>query len=417
MRHDLDAALDQCLTWLRTGMDIESCLGRYPEYAAELRPLLELAVDLARVRVPASAVGVRAAGQRRMVAILAQKQQRLARVHPAARFARQMLWSLVPGRPGSLRSAWQLAAVMLTILFLASGWMTVAASADSLPGDVLYPVKLASQRAQLALTLDPAKHRMMADHLETQRRLDVQAVLKGRRQVAVEFRGVLQQIEENLWVVSDLPVGLQETTIVGQPSLGTVVHVRAVLPGNGELVAKWLKVVSTPTPDPTETGQPTTTPAPSRTPRPVETQKPTRALESTVTMRTTGIPTRSDTPDPSETPEQSGMPDPDKTREHRTPDPTETPEADETRESDGTPDPTETPEPDETHEREGTPGPTKTPEPDETREHEETPDPTETPEPDDAHEHEGTPDPTETPEPDDKAEEDHTPDPTGEADD
>ncbi len=151
MRHDLDVALDQCLAWMREGMDLRTCLDRYPEYAAELRPLLEVAVDVVRVRVPASPFEARAAGQQRMLAAMAQKQERRARAHPVVLFLRQTFWSMLPGRPGSLRPAWQLAAVMLTVVLLASGWLTVATSAGSLPGDALYPVKLASQRAQLAL--------------------------------------------------------------------------------------------------------------------------------------------------------------------------------------------------------------------------------------------------------------------------
>ena len=41
MKYDLDTALDQCLVDLRGGMDVESCLEQYPEYAHELRPLLQ----------------------------------------------------------------------------------------------------------------------------------------------------------------------------------------------------------------------------------------------------------------------------------------------------------------------------------------------------------------------------------------
>ncbi|MFC2023804.1 hypothetical protein ACFLT5_03615 [Chloroflexota bacterium] len=139
-------------------MDIEICLNRYPEYAADLRPLLGVATGLARVRVPASA--------------------------------------------------------------------------DSLPGDLLDPVKRVSQRAQLALMFNPARRRPMSDHFETQQRVDVQTALGGRRQAAVELRGVSQHREETLWIVGGLPVARLETTVeLGRPYLGAMVSVEAYLPG------------------------------------------------------------------------------------------------------------------------------------------------------------------------------------------
>ena len=105
MKHDLSAALDQCLEWAREGREIESCLARYPEHVDALGPLLEVATELARVHVSAPQVTARVTGQRRMLASLAQKQERQARVHPVFRFARRLLWTVAPGRPGSLSVA------------------------------------------------------------------------------------------------------------------------------------------------------------------------------------------------------------------------------------------------------------------------------------------------------------------------
>lgn len=441
MRHDLDAALDQCLTWMREGMDLKSCLDRFPEHAVQLRPLLEVAVDVVRVRVPASPLEARAAGQQRMLAAIAKKQERRAQAIPAVLFLKQVFWSILPGRPGSLRPAWQLAAVVLTVLLFASGWLTVSASASSLPGDALYFVKLASQRAQLALMFNPARQQLMADQFETQRRLDVQAVLKGQRQVVVEFQGVLQQFDSSLWVVGGLQVAVQETTTIsGKPNLGARVQVQAALPGDGRLVATGLRVESTAGPESSDDGQPTATQGATDTPEPTETPKPTATPESTATLEATGTPTPSETPEtvetlepdetaePEETTEPEESPEPDDTAEHEeesdetgTPDPDDSDEVDEGDEfdegdeGDETPDPTDTSDSDHSDTRRPTPRPTntETPEPDDPDEHDGTPDPTEMPDLDDPDEHDGTLASTATPDPDSPDEHDGTPDPTG----
>jgi hypothetical protein len=427
MRHDLDAALDQCLTWLGEGKDLKSCLDRYPEYAVELRPLLEVALDVARVRVPAASLEARAAGQRRMLAAMAQRQERWARAIPAVLFLKQTFGSILPGRPGSLRPAWQLAAVIFTVLLFAGGWLTVSASAGSLPGDALYPVKLASQKAQLALVFNPDRQRLLADQFETQKRQDVQAVLEGRRQVAVEFEGVLQQFDSALWVVGGLQVAVQQTTTIsGKPDLGAKVHVQATLPGNGEVVATGLEVVSPGLPESTDAGEATATPGatdtaePSATPEPSPTPEASATREATRTTAPTETPEAVQTPDPDGTAEHEGTEDlgqtsePDDTPEPEgPPDETSTPVPDEPDEDDGTPDRTDTPDSDDEGERRQTPRPTETPDPDDSDDHDGTPGPTG--EPDDSDEHNGTPDPTG--EPDDSDEHNGTPDPTGEPDD
>jgi len=47
----LDEALDRCLTRLGEGSaDVDQCLAEYPEWASELRPLLEAAMEAVRDR-------------------------------------------------------------------------------------------------------------------------------------------------------------------------------------------------------------------------------------------------------------------------------------------------------------------------------------------------------------------------------
>lgn len=404
MRHELSAALDQCLTWLRGGMDVESCLERYPEYAEELRQLLMVAVEVGRVIVPAVPAVARNVGERRMLAAHSLKMEREAQAPLFVRYVKRLLWAMMPGRPGSLRPAWHAALTALLVLLIGISGMTVAASAGSLPGDSLYSVKLAGQRLQLALTHNPVKHRLLADRFDTQRRLDVQAVLKGGRRATVEFQGVLQRMEESLWFVGGLPVRLQEgTTIVGLPYLGAMVQVRATVPGDGQLIALWVRIEPETTPWLTRTPEPTHTSPPATTPTQVETPTPANTAEPAQTPGESEAPASSDPQVRTETPTTS-TPEPTETLQLRdTPEPTGTPEPFETPDDDDTPDPTEPPEPTDTLEPVGTPGREATPEPTETTGPGETPEHRETPEGEDE------PEEGETPEGDDEPQGEETP--------
>jgi hypothetical protein len=245
----------------------------------------------------------------------------------------------------------------------------VAASASSLPGDALYPVKLASQRVQVALTLSQAKKQLVVERFAAEKRHDVAAALLQGRRLTVDFQGVLQDREGDRWIVGGLPVLVQNTTqLLGEPYVGAAVQVRGRMPGNGELVALRLSVEdepgpsSTPSPtsypSPTATVEPTRTPSPTATPRPTET---TGAVEATTTpsptptTTATGTPEATPTSQPTETPAPAG-----------TPEPTETLEPEESPESPAWIAPTGSPEP--------TPVPSDTPEPGETPEPTEEPD-------------------------------------------
>ncbi len=77
MKHDVDIVLDECLTLLQSGQaTLDECLARYPDLAADLRPLLEMAIEVRRVPLPASSPAAFAAGKYRMLQALAEKKRR-----------------------------------------------------------------------------------------------------------------------------------------------------------------------------------------------------------------------------------------------------------------------------------------------------------------------------------------------------
>lgn len=125
--------LDRCLDAARTGGDPEAILREHPECADEVRPLLAIAADLGTLPEPEVST-------ERMVAGLARA---IAQPAEAPR-ARRRIWRRVAS----------IAAVAMLAVSLV-GWGTVSASADSVPGDVLYPIKRLGERVRYALTVNP----------------------------------------------------------------------------------------------------------------------------------------------------------------------------------------------------------------------------------------------------------------------
>jgi hypothetical protein len=79
MRQNLSETLDQSLALLETGQaTLAECLDRYPEYADDLLPLLETALEVRRLPKPTASPAALAAGRHRMLEALAEKEHRQA---------------------------------------------------------------------------------------------------------------------------------------------------------------------------------------------------------------------------------------------------------------------------------------------------------------------------------------------------
>ena len=379
MRPEIDAALDECLEDLRRGLELERCLDRYPEYAAELRPLLQTVMRMGRVLTPPAMEEARAAGRERMLAALARREGR-------AGFWRRPGSALAFPRPTGLAPAWRLAALAL-VLLLVGGVLAGAASAASVatPGQALYPLKEAARQVRLSLTLDPASRELLEGEVAEARRRDVAAALQAGRRARVAFQGTLEAAEGRQWSIGGLPVTLDpETVIQGPAQVGALVRVQGRLPGDGRLLAGRIEVempAGPPTPTPTATmtvtGAPTreATPtlAPSQTPTPTPTVTPMPAVTATPTSSPTATPTSTTTPtagvtptappqapaEPEQTVEPGGSPQPPATRVFPTGRPTGEPE--ETEEPEDEDDAEETRAPETEHNPTRAPGDTAAP--------------------------------------------------------
>ncbi len=131
----IEELLDRCIEAARAGGDPEELLRQHPDIADDVRPLLALATELGELPEPAVSV----AGAMRMLTHLSLESPAASPARPKIRLFSQA----VLGRA---------AAVFLCISLL--GWGTVAASSDALPGSVLYPVKLLTERVHFFLTIN-----------------------------------------------------------------------------------------------------------------------------------------------------------------------------------------------------------------------------------------------------------------------
>ena len=133
---DVEDILEDCLNRLFAGAGIKDCLKEYPEYASELEPLLETGVLL---RQKTSALlpppGLKASVCSRSPRPLPVREER-------AGWTRFLGW----------QRRWATAAVSIAVIFLAGAGM-IAAAGDTLPGDFLYPVKLAGEKGSLLMSL------------------------------------------------------------------------------------------------------------------------------------------------------------------------------------------------------------------------------------------------------------------------
>jgi len=136
MSKGFEKILDECLERLTQGESIEECLAHYPEQAAELEPLLRIAIAAKEASSLEPRPELKAAARHRFQAAISDIERKRERRGVALRW----------------RWRWALAITAVLLLILVAGGTTVAASSDSLPGETLYPVKTTVEKVRLWFT-------------------------------------------------------------------------------------------------------------------------------------------------------------------------------------------------------------------------------------------------------------------------
>jgi hypothetical protein len=275
MDAQLEIKLIECLDALAQGESVERILARYPQDAAQLRPLLETAAGLPTLRMEPSEA-----------AMMQSRQKFMAQADLLRRTTPRKSMGFLP------RFATGFIAAAVVAVALSTG--AVAASGSALPGDPLYGLKRTVENAQLNFSGSTAARESLADQFAQRRRDEVNQLLSAGRPGEVEFTGPIEAMQPAVWIVSNVVVQIDANTqIDGTPQINRLAEVRGVtgptglraaaisIESSGEPGATSTPEVTdmpkaTETPEPTETGEPetTSTPQPTGTPRPTVTVQP-----------------------------------------------------------------------------------------------------------------------------------------------
>ena len=220
-QHNLDETLNICLDLIQQGESIEDCLSRFPHVSDELRPIIELASQMQTIEFVPPSIPAYREGRNRLQAAVHTKQQKETKRSKLAlpKFATFIptdeikLWieDFVELSGISSRSVMRTALTSLILVF--SLFFSVNASADSLPGDLLYPIKTLSQQARIILT-SPANKAAVIDQLSAKRAEELETVLaEGNREAKVTLNGIVTRIDDNTILVDGLEISVTSETV------------------------------------------------------------------------------------------------------------------------------------------------------------------------------------------------------------
>jgi Domain of unknown function (DUF5666)/Domain of unknown function (DUF5667) len=222
-------ALEVCLSALHTGVPVSQCQTIYPDLSEELTPV----IDAVQAASSLSISDVPPVAQRQSRSKLWEQAARLERQH-ARKFWTSR--SLSPVR---------LIIVMAVLLAAVSMNGLALASAQSLPGDVLYPVKRVAE--QVTMQLVPAPQiRHQAEMAYIQRRInEVRQLIRSRRVEPVSFEGTLMQQLADAWIVDGVAVLVDSGThFSGEVSPGALVEIEGTIQPDGHVRAEEVHVRS-----------------------------------------------------------------------------------------------------------------------------------------------------------------------------
>jgi len=187
-----EEALESSLQELARNGDIESCLQRHPGHAEQLRPLLETADTIRdHYRVVPQAPGGLAAGRERFLAVAAQERARA--VSQASDTGKRVR---IGGRSMGFSFARLLPMLLVALLGAAIlGGGVVWAASGSLPGELLYPVKLTTEDVRLALASTPQGQVDLALDFVEARAQEIEALAQAGGQMP---DGTVARLEQHI---------------------------------------------------------------------------------------------------------------------------------------------------------------------------------------------------------------------------
>lgn len=221
--------LETSLQDVENGTDLETILARHPDFAEELRPILQATLNAKRMAVPAPSSDV----VRRNRAKLLQHAAHLRKVQPAAG---------TRGFPVFQRLA---LALGLMLLFFMSGTSLVRAASSALPGDSLYTVKRSWEDVALFFTFNAEARETLELEHENERLEEINELFASGRPAEVEFAGIVTRQNEAGWRVANVLVTFSDQTdLPDQPvQIGAAVRVHGITRGDGIVLAEQIELL------------------------------------------------------------------------------------------------------------------------------------------------------------------------------
>ncbi len=213
MSKNIYELLEECLSQMQAGAPIDEVLRTHDQQAADLRPLLEASLAARSLQAGPAPTSAQNRSRAQFLAAAAELRQPARR---GLRLGFLPLRALVP-------------ALMVLLVVVSSLFVTGLVSAQSLPGDGLYPVKIAMEQAQLRLTTGTASRLSLEETFDERRVMEVADLLKRGELRQVSFAGFLSRPKVNEWRVAGIPVTFSpqaKTPIV--PLVGTYVEVNGL---------------------------------------------------------------------------------------------------------------------------------------------------------------------------------------------
>jgi len=172
-------------------------------------------------------------------------------------------------------------AALILALVLATP-ITIMASAQSLPDEPLYQVKVAWEGVRYATTLNAEARQNLETEYQQERQEEVDAMHNHGRTGTIEVVGILEAMDSNSWTIGGMNIKLSaDSAVEGTPVIGARVRASVHIERNGALTLIFARIMTNhPGPSPIE---PPTRP-PHSTPMPRPTIYPTATIVPTGTV-------------------------------------------------------------------------------------------------------------------------------------
>ncbi len=188
---NIEELFDECVQRLAAGADLEEVLADFPVQAEKLRPMLQAVWALqqfsAEIKPPYSAQLLSRAQFLTTAAGMEFSSQK--------RGFRFNLFHLRLAASSAI-----LIAILAAVLLLGTGF----ASADALPGDIFYPVKIMVEQMQINMVQDPPARLQMENVYDDRRQEEVARLTKMQRIEQVTFSGFIQKTDAGTWQIGSV---------------------------------------------------------------------------------------------------------------------------------------------------------------------------------------------------------------------